>query len=181
VGTNTYEILPAAGIDLRLWLGTAPNALIGGAVDADVSAFQANVITAAALATDAINEIRDAILNDSTPFNGASIAAILADTAEIGAAGAGLTDLGGMSTAMKGQVNTEVDTALATTTYAEPSAVPAATASLEEKIAWLFTLARNKVTQTSTTQTLRDDADGADIATSAVTDDGTTLTRGEWS
>ncbi len=32
--------------------------------------------------------------------------------ARIGAAGAGLTDLGGMSTTMKGQVNTEADTAL---------------------------------------------------------------------
>ena len=38
--------------------------------------------------------------------------AILVDTAEIGAAGAGLTELGGMSTAMKAQVNTEADSAL---------------------------------------------------------------------
>ena len=37
---------------------------------------------------------------------------VLVDTAVIGAAGAGLTDLGGMSTTMKGQVNTEADTAL---------------------------------------------------------------------
>ena len=37
---------------------------------------------------------------------------ILVDTAEIGAAGAGLTDLGGMSTTMKAQVNTEADTAI---------------------------------------------------------------------
>ena len=37
---------------------------------------------------------------------------ILVDTAEIGAAGAGLTDLGGMSTTMKAQINTEADSAL---------------------------------------------------------------------
>lgn len=49
--------------------------------------------------------------NTTVPDN-ASIAAILVDTAEIGAAGAGLTDLGGMSTAMKGEVNAEADTAL---------------------------------------------------------------------
>ena len=42
----------------------------------------------------------------------AETALILADTAVIGAAGAGLTDLGGMSTTMKAQVNTEADTAL---------------------------------------------------------------------
>jgi len=38
--------------------------------------------------------------------------AILADTTEIGTAGAGLTDLGGMSTGMKAEVNVEADTAL---------------------------------------------------------------------
>jgi phage baseplate assembly protein W len=45
--------------------------------------------------------------------------AILADTAVIGAAGAGLTDLGGMSTAMKAEVNAEADTAL--TDYDPPT------------------------------------------------------------
>ena len=39
-------------------------------------------------------------------------AAILVDTAQIGTAGAGLTDLGGMSTAMKAEVNAEADTAI---------------------------------------------------------------------
>jgi hypothetical protein len=40
-------------------------------------------------------------------------AAILVDTSVIGTAGAGLTDLGGMSTAMKAEVNAEVDTGIA--------------------------------------------------------------------
>ena len=39
-----------------------PAALVGGAMDSDVSAIQANAVTASALATDAVNEIRDAIL-----------------------------------------------------------------------------------------------------------------------
>lgn len=41
-----------------------------------------------------------------------NVDSILVDTAEIGAAGAGLTDLGGMSTAMKAEVNAEADTAI---------------------------------------------------------------------
>jgi hypothetical protein len=77
-------------------------------------------------------------------------------------------------------INAEIDTALATTTYAEPAAVPAATSSIKDKINWLFALARNKGTQTSTTKTLRNDADGADIASSTISDDSTTFTRGEW-
>ena len=49
----------------------------------------------------------------------ADIAAVKADTGEIGTAGAGLTDLGGMSTAMKAEVNAEADTAL--TDYDPPT------------------------------------------------------------
>jgi hypothetical protein len=68
-----------------------------------------------------------------------------------------------------------------TAAQAEPTAAPAANATPLQKIAWLAALARNKVTQTASTQALRNDADGANIATAAVSDDGTTFTRGEWS
>lgn len=63
---------------------------------------------------------------------------------------------------------------------AEPGGVPALTANLKTAISWLLALARNKITQTSTTSTLRNDADNANIATSTVSDDGTTFVRGEW-
>jgi hypothetical protein len=79
------------------------------------------------------------------------------------------------------QVNTEVLDCLVTDTHAEVSAVPAATSSLKDKINWLFALARNKLTQTSTTQTLRNDGDSGSIATSAVADDATTASRAKWS
>ena len=64
---------------------------------------------------------------------------------------------------------------------AEPGGVPALTANLKTAISWILALARNKMLQTSTTSTLRNDADNANIATSTVSDDGTTFTRGEWS
>jgi len=86
-----------------------------------------------------------------------------------------------IDTELVAAVNAQVVDALATDTYAEPGSVPAATSSLKDKINWLFALARNKVTQTSTTQTLRNDADSGNIATSSVSDDGSTFTRGEWS
>lgn len=85
------------------------------------------------------------------------------------------------SRATPAQVNDEVLDVLAVDTFAEPSSVPAATSTLKDKINWLFALARNKVTQTSTTQTLRNAADSASVATSTLSDDGSTLTRGEWS
>ena len=58
----------------------------------------------------------------------ADIAAIEAQTDDIGAAGAGLTDLGGMSSGMKAEVNAEVDTALDTAVPGSPT-----TGSLNER------------------------------------------------
>lgn len=62
----------------------------------------------------------------------------------------------------------------------ELAGVPGVTGNVLEALEWIFLLARNRVTQTSTTQTLRNDANSANIATSAVSDDGTTFVRDEW-
>jgi hypothetical protein len=67
--------------------------LVANAVDAaaiatdaiDADAIAADAIGSSELATSAVNEIRDAILDDATRFSGADIAAILADTAAIDA------------------------------------------------------------------------------------------------
>lgn len=63
---------------------------------------------------------------------------------------------------------------------AELSAVPAANASLDKKVNWLFMKARNKITQTATTQIIKADDGTTTVATSTVSDDGTTATRGEF-
>ncbi len=97
-----------------------------------------------------------------------------------GAVGSVTGSIGSLGATAKSDVNTEVDNALAVTTYAEPSAVPGATATIKDMIHWNYTLSRNKGTQTSTTKTLRNDADSADIATSTISSDGTTFTRNEY-
>lgn len=88
--------------------------------------------------------------------------------------------VGSLAAQAQADVNAEVLDVLNTDTFAEPGAVPAATASLAAKIGWLFALSRNEINQTATTQTLRNDADSGNIATSAQSDDGTTYIRGEW-
>lgn len=62
-----------------------------------------------------VEEIRAEIDSNST-----EIAAIKGHTGQIGTAGASLTDLGGMSTTMKGQVNAECDTALSDMGFSAP-------------------------------------------------------------
>ena len=99
---------------------------------------------------------------------------------QIGVAGAGLTDLGGMSATMKSQVNAEVLDNLQTKLIAELAAVPGASSSLADKISWVFMLARNQLEQTSNTLTVRADDGTTAVATSSTTDDTTTATRGEF-
>lgn len=63
----------------------------------------------------------------------------------------------------------------------EPSSVPAANATPLEKLAWIFTVLRNKITNDGSTQTVRNDADGADIGSASVSQVGGTVTRGKYS
>jgi hypothetical protein len=65
-------------------------------------------------------------------------------------------------------------------TMTELASVPAVNGTVLQALEWIFLLARNKITQTSTTQTLRNDADSGTIATSSVSDDGTTFIRNEF-
>ena len=136
--------------------------------------------------------------NDKTGYSLTAVTGLGAQTANItgnlsgsvgsvtGAVGSvtGLTaanlDTTVSSRATPAQVNTEVLDVLVTDTFAEPAAVPAATSSLKDKLSWLFTLGRNKITQTATTQLVRNDADAATVGTSTVSDDGVTATRGEF-
>lgn len=62
----------------------------------------------------------------------------------------------------------------------EPTAVPAVTVSMLSTISWLLALSRNKISQTSTEQTLFADTTTNTIAISSVSDDGTTFTRAEF-
>jgi hypothetical protein len=63
---------------------------------------------------------------------------------------------------------------------ADLAAVPGATATTTDAINWLYQLARNKRTQTGSTETVYKDNGTTAMATSAKTDDGTVFTRGKY-
>lgn len=75
----------------------------------------------------------------------------------------------------------EVYDALFGAGVAEPTGVFTWPANFVKILAWLGVLSRNKITVTGGTQTLRNDADSATIATSVAVDSGGTTTRPEWS
>ena len=97
-----------------------------------------------------------------------------ADASDIAASFAALNDLSAA------QVNAEVVDVIRTDTVAEIAAVPAANASLHAMIQWLFSLVRNKRTTTESSDTLRNDADDADVAEATLSHTATTFTKGKY-
>jgi hypothetical protein len=144
------------------------------------TSFASGAIDATVMATDAIgsNEISAAAVTKiqtglATPTN---------ITAGVITTVTNLTNAptnGDLTTAMKASVNAEVIDVLSTDTHAELGAVPAATSSLKDKIIWLFMTARNKITQTATTQIVKADDGSTTVGTATVSDDGTTFTKGK--
>lgn len=170
VGTNndkTGYALSGAGVTaVQSGLSTLTAAQVNTEVDTGLS--DVGLTTTVTGRIDAAISTRLASASYTAPDN-ASVATILTRT-----------DVATSTRATPAQVNTEMVDVLATDTYAEPASVPAATATLAAKIGWLMALARNKRTTTATTDTLRNDADSGNIATAAISDDGTTFTRSEY-
>jgi len=90
----------------------------------------------------------------------------------IGAAGASLTDLGGMATAMKAEVLAEVNTALDAAISELAQAIPSATPSIRNAVMLMYMALRNQlIVQTSGTDAIQiyNDA-GTMIAKKLITD-----------
>lgn len=150
----------------------------------------ADWLTAAGLATSAVNEIRDAITGYSGAFNldsggnvkvsdgtganqidttgGAVAHVILADTVTV------VTNQ--VTTA---QILAQMETALSSTTRTMPGqATPSTTPALTDAIMQLFQLATNPYTQSSTLQSLFNRAGTVLQQKRTVSDDGTTFSLG---
>ena len=76
---------------------------------------------------------------------------------------------------------TSADSAVWAAVLTELSAVPGVTGTVKDALNWLFTLSRNKRTQTASTETVFKDNGSTTLATSPKSDDGSTFTRGEYS
>lgn len=74
---------------------------------------------------------------------------------------------------------TDIKSSVVGATTTEPTSPPAATASLEAKINWLFLIFRNQKTVTSSQQKFYADDASTVVGKEALTDDGTTMTKGE--
>ena len=138
--------------------------------------------TAAALST--VDGNVDSILTDTgttlpatlatiAGYLDTEIAAILEDTGTtIPGLIAALNDLSAAD------VNAEVLDVLSTDTFAEPTGVPSATATLAAKLGVLYMMARNRVDVTASKKTFYDDAGNPEFEKD-LSDDGTTYSESE--
>lgn len=161
-----------------------PASLVGGRMDCDVGNMQSGVVDPAAvgtgaidadaLATDAVNEIRDAILSDSTSFAGADIADILSNQGTPGSNG-----LAGDIADLEPFITQEISDALTVDTISELSqAAPAATPTIHTALMLLYMALRNKIDIDANWKEIHAD-DGTMIARKALTDDATTYSEAE--
>ena len=67
--------------------------------------------------------------------------------------------------------------ALSVDNTVEPTSAPNADAPITEKLSYLFAFAANKLLQTDSLQTLRNDTDTADISSADISTDGITTIR----
>ncbi len=146
----TYEILPAGAVDIQSWLG-----LVTALVSPNALVTGRVDTSVGAMAANVLT---------ATAINAAAITAAKF--------GAGAIDAAALAADAVDEIWDEA--------MVEAAAVPGVTASFRAALQWLFALSRNKITQTATVQALRNDADGANIATAAVSDDATTAIRDEW-
>lgn len=215
VKVDTAAILVDTGttLDARI-----PAALVSGRMDASVGAMAANVMTAAAAASDLTTELQsglataaalstldgkvdtidgivDAILVDTgTTLDGRLPAALVSGRidASVGAMQTGVVTADALAanaiTAAKiaadaitaAKLASDVTDEIWAKALTEPGGVPAVNATAIAALSWLLALSRNRITQTAGVQTLRNDANSADIAAATVSDDGTTFVRSEF-
>ncbi len=116
----------------------------------------------------------DAAVSSRSTFAGGAVASV---TGNVG--GNVVGSVGSLAAQAKADVNAEMVDVLTTDTYAEPTEPPGDNASIEERTAWTYMMARRKLNQTNDTQTLYD-ANGDPIATADVVKSSTDVTRDEW-
>jgi hypothetical protein len=173
-----------AKLDVNAEVDSALDTAIPGTPTADSINERVKTMDDADLPGDvaAVKSDTAAILVD-TGTDGVVVAASSKTGYAIGVGGIGTTAIDTNAihaTALATGALDDIRDAVAALAMVQPSAVPAVTATLKDTLSWLLALSRNKVTQTATTQTLRNDADDATIAASTHSDDGTTHTRGEF-
>lgn len=95
-------------------------------------------------------------------------------------AATGLVSVSTAASVNCGTISAAAVTSIWAVAAVEPTGAPTITSTFRNAISWLLALSRNKITQTSTLQTLFSDTTTVTISASTLADDATVFTRSQW-
>lgn len=130
-----------------------------------------------------LNNVRVDTSADGTFYSAGSNFQIVITTGTVGGTSVVGYVVGSFSLENRTNLSSTTRANLATafaSTISELTGIPAANAPIWTAIKWLFLKSRNKVTATSSAETVFADDGVTTVATSTVSDNGTTFTRGEY-
>lgn len=173
-GDNYARLGAPAGVSVSADIAAvkAQTAAIEVDTGTDIPATLATLATAANLAT--VDTVVDAILVDTDT----TIPALIVSETNAVQADIAAVDVNVLTRATPADVNAQVLDVLNVDTFAEPTGVPPATSTLQQKISRVYMALRNGVTVTASDKTFLDDG-GAGEWKKPLADDGTTYTEGE--
>lgn len=166
----------AAGID---WsnVENPTTALNLSATNIDVDQIVASVSGAVGSVTGAVGSVTGNVGGNVNGTVGSVVGAVGSVTGNVGGNVTG--SIGSLAAAAKAEVNAEVNDVINVDAKAELAGVPAANASLGDKLTFMEMKLRNEETNDGSDITISNDA-GAVIATAPVSDNGTTFVKGEY-
>ena len=148
--------------------------------------FAAGAIDAASTSADFVTEIRNAITGGAyaldTDANGRVRLVDGTGAGELATTGGALDQVLSLGTQAKADINEQVLDVLTVDTFTEPSqGAPPSTTTLAVMLRYLYVMSRNKKTQTSSELKVFADDTTTALIKQSLSDDGTTLTVGEFS
>lgn len=176
--TSVFVVMPWGGTDVQQWKSSNLSApATAGIPEVNVKNIN-NVATTAVTTVKAVQGLTtaDTVVTVSGNVNGnvgGSVASLTTNNDKTGYAlatgGVDATSIASIVSNVWAQAMSDI------------SAVPAITGTILAAINWLYCLARNKGTQTATTQIIMKDDGATTLGTSTVSDDTVTFTRGKFS
>ena len=160
-------------------LGRIPNVAAGASGGLFIAGTNAATTITTALTTTFTGNVTGSVGSVTGAVGSVASGGITAASFAAGAidANAIATDAIG-SAELAASAATEIGNATWAITITEPTGKPTWTSStMKQMLEWQAAFSINKITQTSTTKTLRNTGDSANISTCAVSDNGTTFTQ----
>lgn len=130
-----------------------------------------SISTAALVIAGTVNDKTGYSLTQTFPTNFADLSITVTT---------GLVSISTAASVNVGTVSAAAVTSIWAVAAVEPTGAPTITATFRQVVSWLHALSRNKITQTSTLQTLFSDTTTVTISASTIADDGSVFTRSVW-